>query len=146
MSPDVHVRAMGFPYLLQDPNLTTAADILDRLTTHPGLLQGNDLVACCLDNWRALREEMDSWRYLKKPWIEGKVLVETVNRWLKNAQNQPHRMDMLVRKWRSIPHSIFNPGKRAFRNGWPGLKMSSGNYGDSFPNCCKRCSNAPNPE
>jgi len=85
-----------FPYLLQDPNPTTAAGVLDHLATDPGLLQGNDLVACCLDNWRALREEMDSWRYLKKPRIEGKVLVETVNRWLKNAQNQPHRLDMLV--------------------------------------------------
>jgi superfamily II DNA helicase RecQ len=85
-----------FPYLLQDPNPTTAAGVLDHLATDPGLLQGNDLVACCLDNWRALREEMDSWRHLRKPRIEGKVLVEIVNRWLKNAQNKPHRLDMLV--------------------------------------------------
>jgi len=75
-----------FPYLLQDPNPTTAADVLDRLTTHPGLLQGNDRLACCLDNWRALREEMDSWRHLKKPRIEGKVLVEIVNRWIKDKE------------------------------------------------------------
>jgi superfamily II DNA helicase RecQ len=85
-----------FPYLLQDPNPATAADILDRLTTRSDLLRGNDRVACCLDNWKALRMETDVWRYLKKPWIEGIALVEIVNRWIKNALDKPHRLDMLV--------------------------------------------------
>jgi len=110
-----------FPVLLQDRSDQRAVvEILDKLSANPAFLRGTapvarvpgrdwhsslerdralpeetDLVSLCLDNWTALRADMDTWPLLRRYRIEGSTLVGVVTKWLSSI-SKPHRMDMLV--------------------------------------------------
>lgn len=110
-----------FLALLQDRSDQRAVvEILDKLSANPAFLRGTapvarvpgrdwhsslerdralpeetDLVPLCLDNWTALRADMDTWPLLRRYRIEGSTLVGIVTKWLSYMSN-PHRMDMLI--------------------------------------------------
>ena len=86
-----------FSALLEDrSNQRTIAEILDRLSTDRKLVSGGPrVVSLCLDNWGALREDMQVWSLLRRFRIEGSTLVETTRRWL-DYKDKLHRIDMLI--------------------------------------------------
>lgn len=98
-----------FPHVLKsrkDPKAVAA--ILDSLSVRPDLLQGEDRLACSLDNWRLLRSENDTWKHFRGGRIEGSILTSLANRWMTENRKRPHRLDMLITilgfvKRRSLP-------------------------------------------
>lgn len=116
-----------FPYILtsrKDP--ATVAAVLDSLSARPDLLEGEDMLACCLDNWQLLRSETDTWKHFQGSRIEGAVLTPLTDRWMANSRKKPHRLDMLViilnfvrrrspPTWKTPPSLLFQALCRAGR-------------------------------
>ena len=88
--------ALFFPMLLKDQsNAFRLKEALDSMASRDLLVQGHDLMALCLDNWRALRADTDVWPQLRWQHVESSTLVGIVGKWLSYA-DKPHRLDMLV--------------------------------------------------
>lgn len=85
-----------FPFFMGDyRNPTEVTTSLNELASRPELLRGDNAVALCLDNWKLMRADWATWPAFRAHRIEGSILVDLTNRWLKHV-DRPHRLDMLV--------------------------------------------------